>query len=82
MLNSPHQELTFDHPVEIQKQSAPEKAEVPEPEPKKEPEPEPKERTVTVLKLTEGGLAWSGCLRTSVKMSREKQQQLDMELQI
>jgi len=50
LLNSPHQQCTLYHPVEIQKQIAPEEAEV--------PEPEPRERNVTVLKLTEG--SWSG----------------------
>ena len=50
LLNAPHQQLMLDHPFEIQKQIAPEEAEV--------PEPEPKERNVMVLKLKEG--AWSG----------------------
>ena len=45
MLHFHDQKLTFDHPVEIQKQTALEEGE--------ESDPEPKERTVTVLKLTE-----------------------------
>jgi DNA-binding protein H-NS len=58
LLNSLHQQLALDHAVEIQKQIAPEKAEVLDAEPKKEPEPEPKERKVTVLNLTEW--TWPG----------------------
>jgi hypothetical protein len=53
VLNYRDQKLTFDHLVEIQKQSALEGTE--------EPEPEPKERTMTAMKLTEGlGLTEAG----------------------
>ena len=57
LLNSSDQKLTFDHLVEIRKQSALEEAQ--------EPEPERKERTERVVKLTEGLGLTEGGIRVS-----------------
>ena len=59
LLNSSDQKLTFDHLVEIRKQSALEEAQEPE------PEPEPKERNERVVKLTEGLELTEGGIRVS-----------------